>query len=178
MPLAFVFMEKFYSTFIFEGCFHWIYSCRPTLSPSHLKMLFDCLLACIVFDKNFALMLTFVHVFVVCLFALIRVFLFIADFQQFDYDDLWGDGGCGDYDGSVVCASVCMCIGCVYPLGVFRASWTWEFIVFIKFGKYTAIISSNVFSVSPFYMTFPSTWFSLTLDDMPMFLKILSLSLS
>lgn len=78
-----------------------------------------------------------------CLFALFWVFLFIADFQPFDYDDPWGDGGGAEDGGSSVCMCECM--------GVCLSSWSvWSFLdlgiySFHQIWKYTAIISSNIF---------------------------------
>lgn len=64
----------------------------PTL-PHHntLKILLNWIPTCIIFDELSAVILTFVPVYVMCLFSsdCFEDFLFIANFKKFDYDVPW-----------------------------------------------------------------------------------------
>lgn len=79
--------------------------------------MFGCLLTCIVSDKNFALILIFVPFYLRVFLLWFYVFLFIVNFQQYDYDESWGDGSGG--------RSVCVHT----QMGVCLSSWiVWSFL--------------------------------------------------
>ena len=101
-------------------------------------MLFRCLLACLVFNEKSNATFIFVFLYVTS-FSLDSGFLFVIDFEKFDHD----------------------VPGVLFMLPMLEICWTFwicDLIVFIEFGIFLAIISSNFLPFSPRASTSGTQW--------------------
>lgn len=118
-----------------------------SLIPSPIKMSLSSPLACIVSVGKSTLILVFVSLYVmsVTLLATFKIFSLSLFLELFDYN--------------VTCHSFCF-VFMFLVLGVCIC----EFIVFIRFGKFSAIIFSNIFSAFSFFPETPISLFMRPLE--------------
>ena len=130
---AFIYLKKFTSTWVLKNAFTGYRILGWQLfSYSILRDVIRSTLTCLVSDQKSLLILIFVYLYLFPPLVTFKISLFITSFQQFDYD----------------VPLLCFLNVYVTVFSIHWASCLCVFVIFIKFGQYSAIISSGIFSVS------------------------------